>query len=379
MSEKFHFLDMKIQEELRQRREKRRQPPSSQEKVRTEMERFQRLLPIEEEQKAEDQVVSAVSTVESETQMPTTIPTTVEQEALSTEPERTVEESIIAPQRPETQPEPSLEPEIEQQPETLSEIPETAEQVGEEIEEKDESVISVEEPVVEEKKLTDAEIGILINQLRFPMNKKKRLKIIEQLSGYVSHPLVKSLFLELVDTETITLARAKVVSALADIVHDVDVKNALLDALRDSSPVVRQWAVWGLMQLVEEDSDIVEKLIYHLLYREGSKRVKLWILRALRRTINQSAVEDTFLRLLSPSAPYEIRSLIVDYLLQRLDDNEICYAISRYVQREPNKGLKKRIIKKILDSDNTDLQFALERLRFEERDKEILELLKNAG
>ncbi|MHA1687305.1 MAG: HEAT repeat domain-containing protein [Candidatus Heimdallarchaeaceae archaeon] len=375
MSEKFHFLDMKIQEELRQRREKSRQPPSTEEKVRKEMKRFQKLLPIGiPEQESEEQVLPEVSVTEVEPQSSTAFPMPpVEPEPLVTEPEGVFRESI----EPETEMEKETETRTEIEPEiSVEQIKE--EQVEEEKAE-DKRIISVEEQLEEEKALNDFEISLLINQLRFPMNKKRRLNIIEKLSKYVVHPLVKSLFLELAYTETITLARAKVISALSDIVHDEDAKNVLINALRDSSPVVRQWAVWGLMQLVEKDSDIVERLIYHLLYREGSKRVKLWILRSLSRTINQSAVEDTFLRLLSPSAPYEIRSLIVDYLLQRLDDNEICYAISRYVQKEPNKELKKRIIKKIVDAENTDLKFALERLKFEERNKEILNLLKNTS
>lgn len=346
MSEHLSFLGQYMQEQARLRREKKEEDTKTA-KLRSQIEEFKKKL--EQKELEEDQS----HPTEQDEDMPISLPSELEEE----EEKEEVEE----------------EEEKEEQDERQEVL--VTEEEEKEAEEKEENRIK-EKIHVEEQILTDEKLLAIIEQMRYPMSKKKKLQLIDSLSKFVKHPTVKDFFIQQAEQETITAVRVKIVAALADVVEDSDVQKVLLEKLQDPSPYVRQWAVWGLTQLIEQDRDILDRLIYHMLYRESSERVKLWILRALSRIIDNPNVEDVFLRMLKASTSKDIRSLIVQYLLNKLDDREICYALSRYILEEKDKEIKKAIIEKIRYSDNPDLQFALERLKRIEQNKEIVQLLE---
>ena len=237
-------------------------------------------------------------------------------------------------------------------------------QSSEEIEEEEKEEVSIEK------------INVLIENVENTKRNKDRAEYIDQLSEYKTESRVKNLFCVLALNDSYAICRAKAVSYLAEIIYDEDVKKIVLDALKDSSPKVRLWSVWALRTIVD-DKEVLEELLSRLRYLEKSNRVKLWLIRTLSDQIINDDVVRVFIKELESKPNIETRKLILYYLLQRLDNQEICYKLSKYVMQETNKEIKLEIVKKLVTIENEDVKFVLSKLSKLEKDEQILAVLNN--
>ncbi len=246
-------------------------------------------------------------------------------------------------------------------------------------EENDQELIQpIEEPEIEiiENENTKVRINALIEDVKSTKKNKDRALYIDQLSEFKSELRVQNLLCDLAINDSYAMCRAKAVSYLAEVIDESNVKRVVVESLKDSSPKVRLWAVWALRTIVHE-KEILEGLLSRLRYLEKSNRVKLWLIRTLSDQIKNEDVIRVFIKELESKPNLETRKLILYYLLQRLDNQEICYKLANYVMQETNKEIKLEIVKKLIVIENDDIKYSLNKLSKIEKDENILNLLEN--
>lgn len=203
---------------------------------------------------------------------------------------------------------------------------------------------------------------------------KDRANLIDKLIDYLRYEETISALKDIAINDRYPLCRAKAVSFLSEFMKDKKVKDLVIRKLRDSSQTVRLWAVWSLRAIVEEE-DVQEVLIRQLRHYEKSKRIKLWLIRSLSDKIENSNVIDVFLQSLKKRPDKEMRKLILYYIMQVQGNPDISYFLSTYVHKENDKEIRLEIVKKLLEMDNSDSRYALQKLRRNERNQEIITLL----
>ena len=193
-------------------------------------------------------------------------------------------------------------------------------------EEEPELVQTLEEKQNEEEESEDTKekINTLLEQVQITKKNKDRALLIDQLSEYKSDSRVQNLLGNLAKYDSYAICRAKAVSYLSEIIHEDSAKRVILESLKDSSPKVRLWAVWALRTIVH-NNEVLEQLLSRLRYLERSNRVKLWLIRTLSDQISNEDVIRVFVKELESKPNLETRKLILYYLLQRLDNQEICF------------------------------------------------------
>ncbi len=234
----------------------------------------------------------------------------------------------------------------------------------------------IEEIQAEKRIITSSEeIQEILNEYEKTRKNKDRVLIIDKIAELLPNSDLEELLKEIAFKDSYSLCRVKAVSLLADLNDKSEVKRLLIRKLDDSSPKVRLWSVWGLRPIIY-DTEIQEVFINKAKYFEKSKRVKLWLIRALSDRINDNKIQDTFLLLLKSKPDNETRKLLLFYLLQKANEENIAYELSRYVLKEANRDIRKEIVKKLVMLDNEDVKYSLEKLFKTERDEEIREILQ---
>ena len=203
---------------------------------------------------------------------------------------------------------------------------------------------------------------------------KDRANLIDKLTDYLRYEETVSALKDIAINDKYPLCRAKAVSFLSEFMRDKKVKDLVIRKLRDSSQTVRLWAVWSLRGIIEEE-DVQEVLIRQLRHYEKSKRIKLWLVRSLSDKIENPSVIDIFLQSLKKRPGKEMRKLILYYILQIQGNQDISYFLSTYVHEENDKEIRLEIVKKLLEMDNSDSRYALQKLKRNERNQEIITLL----
>jgi ribosomal protein S3AE len=229
---------------------------------------------------------------------------------------------------------------------------------------------------------------------------KDRTNLIDKLIDYLKYEETISALKDIAINDKYPLCRAKAVSFLSESLKDKKVKELTIRKLRDSSQTVRLWAVWSLRAIVDEE-DVQEVLIRQLRHHEKSKKIKLWLVRALSDKIENPRVIDVFLQSLKGRPDKEMRKLILEnprvidvflqslkgrpdkemrklilyYIMQIQGDQDISYFLSTYVHKESDKEIRLEIVKKLLEMDNSDSRYALQKLKRNERNQEIISLL----
>jgi len=203
---------------------------------------------------------------------------------------------------------------------------------------------------------------------------KDRADLIDKLTDYLRYEETVSALKDIAINDKFPLCRAKAVSFLSEFMRDKEVKDLVIRKLRDGSQTVRLWAVWSLRALIEEE-DVQEVLIHQLRYYEKSKRIKLWLVRSLSDKIESPNVIDVFLQSLKRRPGKEMRKLILYYIMQIQGNPHVSYFLSTYVHKENDKEIRLEIVKKLLEMDDADSSFALQKLKRNERNQEIISLL----
>lgn len=216
----------------------------------------------------------------------------------------------------------------------------------------------------------------LIRDYSFSKKNKEKTKIIDQLGEFSDYPEVMDFLKETAIEDSYDLCRAKAVSYFSESVENEEIKNLLIQKLNDSSPKVRLWAVWSLRGAIH-DQRIQSEFIRRLKFIEKAKTVRLWMIRSLSDVIENENVQYVFLQLLKEKPDNETRKLLLYYLLQKLENPDICYYISSYVTSELNKDIRKEIVKKIIEVDNEEIKYALNKLVKTEKDKEIIDIISS--
>ncbi len=219
------------------------------------------------------------------------------------------------------------------------------------------------------------EIQEILNEYDKTRKNKDRVLIFDKITELLPNSDLEELLKEIAFKDSYSLCRVKAVSMLADLNDKSEVKRLLIRKLDDSSPKVRIWAVWGLRPIID-DTEIQEVFINKIKYFEKSKRVKLWLIRVLSDRINDNKIQDTFLLLFKSKPDNETRKLLLFYLLQKANEENIAYELSRYVLKEANRDIRKEIVKKLVMLENEDVKYSLEKLFKTERDEEIREILQ---
>lgn len=219
------------------------------------------------------------------------------------------------------------------------------------------------------------EIQEILNEYDKTRKNKDRVLIFDKITELLPNSDLEELLKEIAFKDSYSLCRVKAVSLLADLNDKSEVKRLLIRKLDDSSPKVRLWAVWGLRPIID-DTEIQEVFINKIKYFEKSKRVKLWLIRVLSDRINDNKIQDTFLLLFKSKPDNETRKLLLFYLLQKANEENIAYELSRYVLKEANRDIRKEIVKKLVMLENEDVKYSLEKLFKTERDEEIREILQ---
>lgn len=219
------------------------------------------------------------------------------------------------------------------------------------------------------------EIQEILNEYDKTRKNKDRVLIFDKITELLPNSDLEELLKEIAFKDSYSLCRAKAVSLLADLNDKSEVKRLLIRKLDDSSPKVRLWAVWGLRPIID-DTEIQEVFINKVKYFEKSKRVKLWLIRVLSDRINDNKIQDTFLLLFKSKPDNETRKLLLFYLLQKANEENIAYELSRYVLKEANRDIRKEIVKKLVMLENEDAKYSLEKLLKTERNEEIREILQ---
>ncbi|MFW9852782.1 MAG: HEAT repeat domain-containing protein [Candidatus Thorarchaeota archaeon] len=241
-----------------------------------------------------------------------------------------------------------------------------------------ELVIFNEEFLQLEKKHEQISTSIeeLIKNYSLSKKNKEKTKIMDQLGEFISYPEVKDFLKDTAREDSYDLCRAKAVSYFSELTSDEEIKGLLIQKLDDSSPKVRLWAVWSLRGEIH-DEIVQSEFIRRLKYIEKAKTVRLWIIRSLGDVIENENIQYVFLHLLKQKPDTETRKLLLYYLLQKLNNRDICYYISSYVTLEVNKNIRKEIVKKMIEVDNEDIKYALNKLAKIEKDKEIIDLISS--
>lgn len=214
-----------------------------------------------------------------------------------------------------------------------------------------------------------------LNEYEKTRKNKDRVLMIDKIAELLPNSDLEEFLKEIAFKDSYSLCRVKAVSLLADLTDKSEVKRLLIRKLDDSSPKVRLWAVWGLRPIIH-DTEIQEVFINKVKYFEKSKRVKLWLIRALSDRINDKKMQDTFLYLLKSKPDNETRKLLLFYLLQKANEENTAYELSRYVLKEANRDIRKEIVKKLVMLENEDVKYSLEKLFKTERDEEIREIIQ---
>ncbi|MCE7738546.1 MAG: HEAT repeat domain-containing protein [Candidatus Heimdallarchaeota archaeon] len=215
----------------------------------------------------------------------------------------------------------------------------------------------------------------ILNEYEKTRKNKDRVLMIDKIAELLPNSDLEEFLKEIAFKDSYSLCRVKAVSLLADLTDKSEVKRLLIRKLDDSSPKVRLWAVWGLRPIIH-DTEIQEVFINKVKYFEKSKRVKLWLIRALSDRINDKKMQDTFLYLLKSKPDNETRKLLLFYLLQKANEENTAYELSRYVLKEANRDIRKEIVKKLVMLENEDVKYSLEKLFKTERDEEIREIIQ---
>ena len=100
------------------------------------------------------------------------------------------------------------------------------------------------------------------------------------------------------------------------------------------------------------------------------------MIRALSDRINDNKIQEAFLFLLKSKPDNETRRLLLFYLLQKTNEENTVYELSRYVLKEANRDIRKEIVKKPATLDNKDVKYSLEKLFKTEKDEEIREIIQ---
>ncbi len=240
-----------------------------------------------------------------------------------------------------------------------------------------ESKIIQSEDVVEKEILevtSSKEIQEIIYDYNSSSKNKDKIGIIDKVAALLPNGLLEELLKEIATRDSYALCRAKAVSLLADRVEVPDIKRLLIQKLDDSSPKVRLWAVWGLRTMVH-DSEVQEIFIKKLKYFERFKRVKLWMIRSLSDQIDDKNIQDTFFHLLKLKPDNETRKLLLFYLLQKANDEDVAVELSLYMLKEVNREIRREIVRRLVLLDNDDVRYSLEKLYKKERDDEIKDLI----
>ena len=241
---------------------------------------------------------------------------------------------------------------------------------------KQEEIEIEKEEEEEEEEDNKEKIDALIKEVKITKKNKDRALLIDQLSEFKSEFRVQKLLSDIALNDSYVICRAKAVSYLAEVIDEDEVKRVIVESLKDSSPKVRLWAVWALRTIVHEN-EILEELLSRLRYSEKSNRVKLWLIRTLSDQIANEDVVRVFIKELETKPNLETRKLILYYLIQRLDNPEICYKLANYVMQETNKEIKLEIVKKLKTIENEDVKYSLNKLSKLEKDGEILSILNS--
>ncbi len=252
--------------------------------------------------------------------------------------------------------------------EDAEEIEETEEiQIIDILEKEEESEI-----VVEPKGIL--ELQRILHEFESTTRNKDRASLIDKLTDYLTYEETVSALKDIAINDKYPLCRAKAVSFLSEFMMEREVKDLVIRKLRDSSQTVRLWAVWSLRALIEEE-EVQEVLIRQLRHYEKSKRIKLWLVRSLSDKIENPSVIDVFLQSLKRRPDKEMRKLILYYIMQIQGNQDISYFLSTYVHKENDKEIRLEIVKKLLEMNNSDSRYALQKLKRNERNQEIITLL----
>lgn len=235
-----------------------------------------------------------------------------------------------------------------------------------------EEVLEIEEIVKEEINL-DKMKSIMLEIERTSKN-KDRASLLDKLAPYVSISDVKNFLIEIAKDDKYPLCRAKAISFLSELINEKEIMELTIRKLDDSSSKVRLWAIWSLRILVAEE-EIQETLIRHLIHKEKSRTLKLWIIRALSDMIEKDRIIEVFLQILKLKPNKEIRKLLLFYLLQKLNHPEVVYYLTTYSSKETDKEIRRELVRALIELDNDDARYALDKIERNEKDKEINALL----
>ncbi len=218
------------------------------------------------------------------------------------------------------------------------------------------------------------ELQKILLEIESTTRNKDRTNLIDKIIDYLKYEETISALIDIAINDKYPLCRAKAVSFLSESLMDKKVKELTIRKLRDSSQTVRLWAVWSLRAIVDEE-EIQEVLIRRLRHHEKSKKIKLWLVRSLSDKIENPRVIDVFIQSLKGRPDKEMRKLILYYIMQIQGDQDISYFLSTYVHKENDKEIRLEIVKKLLEMDNSDSRYALQKLKRNERNQEIISLL----
>lgn len=218
------------------------------------------------------------------------------------------------------------------------------------------------------------ELQRILMEIETSTRNKDRADLIDKLNDFLTFEETISALKDIAINDKYPLCRAKAVSLLSEFMGNKEVKNLIIRKLQDSSQTVRLWAVWSLRALVEEE-DIQEVLIRQLRHYEKSKRIKLWLIRTLSDKIENTRVIEVFLQSLKGRPDKEMRKLILYYIMQIQGNSDISYFLSTYVHKENDKEIRLEIVKKLLEMDNSDSRYALQKLKRNERNQKIISLM----
>ena len=270
-----------------------------------------------------------------------------------------------------------LEIEIRGAPEIFDAFDSEEGNVEEELGEEDAPVLELlEEEIIEKKDVlaTKEELLNILSKIESTTRNKDRAGMIDRLNNFLMYPETIQALKDIAINDKYPLCRAKAVSFLSEFIRDDEVKDLVIRSLKDSSQKVRQWSVWTLRELIDEE-EIQDVLIRHLRHYERSKSIKLWIVRTLSDRIENTNVIDVYLQTLKKRPNKEMRKLILYYIIQIRNNSDIIYFLSTYVHEETDEEIRLQIVKALLEINNSDTNYALQKLKRNERSQEILSLL----
>ncbi len=234
----------------------------------------------------------------------------------------------------------------------------------------------VEENIKQEivKEITDSEIDDLIYKYKSTGKNKERAKIVDSLTKQLHHSKIQEILIDIAEDDNYPLCRAKAISNLGDLIENSDIRNLLIKKLDDISPKVRLWTVWTLRPIIH-DREIQDIFIKRIKFVEKSRKIRLWMIRVLSDQINNIYIQEVFLYLFKLKPDMETRKLLLYYLLQKTENKDILFTITKQLQVEKNNEIRIEILKKLILLDDQDVQYVLENLLKTEKDSDVLELL----